>query len=189
MCELAIALSSLVVTIFKCSINPITNPNPRYSHSITRECIMNWKRNGGSWPNSRCYHCTYLECLCKDTKNISQKSRPPFWDLNPGTYDYYPLRAQCNVNRTASFDWTERTGDIVKSTTGVLLEFSSFSVRYTSIQPSNSRYKYYCRIFSTYRARLNSQHYSDRTCSLKCYCTVIMNRGIRAKMNLTNAIL
>jgi hypothetical protein len=35
MCELAIALQLLVVTICKCSINTITNPNPVYSHSIT----------------------------------------------------------------------------------------------------------------------------------------------------------
>jgi hypothetical protein len=32
-CELAIALELLVVTICKCSINPIINPNPIYSHS------------------------------------------------------------------------------------------------------------------------------------------------------------
>jgi hypothetical protein len=34
-CELATALYLLVVTICKCSINPITDPNPVYSHSIT----------------------------------------------------------------------------------------------------------------------------------------------------------
>jgi hypothetical protein len=32
-CELTIALYLLVVTTCKCSINPITNPNPVYSHS------------------------------------------------------------------------------------------------------------------------------------------------------------
>jgi hypothetical protein len=35
MCELAIALWLLVATICKLSINPITNPNPVYSHSYT----------------------------------------------------------------------------------------------------------------------------------------------------------
>jgi hypothetical protein len=34
-CELAIALYLLIVTICKCSTNPITNPNPVYSHSHT----------------------------------------------------------------------------------------------------------------------------------------------------------
>jgi hypothetical protein len=34
-CELAIALQLLVVTICKCSINAITNPNPGCSHSYT----------------------------------------------------------------------------------------------------------------------------------------------------------
>jgi hypothetical protein len=34
-CELTIALQLLVITISKCSINPITNPNPAYSHSYT----------------------------------------------------------------------------------------------------------------------------------------------------------
>jgi hypothetical protein len=40
-CELAIALQLLVVTICKCSVNPITNPNPVYSHFITSQytCI------------------------------------------------------------------------------------------------------------------------------------------------------
>jgi hypothetical protein len=32
-CELAIALWLLLFTIYKCSGNPITNPNPVYSHS------------------------------------------------------------------------------------------------------------------------------------------------------------
>jgi hypothetical protein len=36
-CELAIALYLLVVSICKCSINPITNPNPARSHSHTWE--------------------------------------------------------------------------------------------------------------------------------------------------------
>jgi hypothetical protein len=35
MCELAIALWLLVVTIWKCSINSITNPNPVYIHCNT----------------------------------------------------------------------------------------------------------------------------------------------------------
>jgi hypothetical protein len=34
-CELPIALYLPVVTICKCSINPITNPNPVYSHTHT----------------------------------------------------------------------------------------------------------------------------------------------------------
>jgi hypothetical protein len=33
-CELATALRLFVVAICRCSINPITNPNPEYSHSI-----------------------------------------------------------------------------------------------------------------------------------------------------------
>jgi hypothetical protein len=37
-CELAIALFA-VVSIFNCSINPITNPNPVYSHD-TRDSIL-----------------------------------------------------------------------------------------------------------------------------------------------------
>jgi hypothetical protein len=38
-CELTIALWSLVVTICKCSINPINNPNPVYSQSYTQQYI------------------------------------------------------------------------------------------------------------------------------------------------------
>jgi hypothetical protein len=34
-CELEIALELLVVKFYKWSINPITNPNPVYSHSYT----------------------------------------------------------------------------------------------------------------------------------------------------------
>jgi hypothetical protein len=36
MCELAIALQLLVVTgcVYKCSINPVTNPDSVYCHSI-----------------------------------------------------------------------------------------------------------------------------------------------------------
>jgi hypothetical protein len=33
-CELAIAPKLLVVAICKCSMNPVTNPQPVYSHSI-----------------------------------------------------------------------------------------------------------------------------------------------------------
>jgi hypothetical protein len=35
LCELTIELQLIVVTYSKCSINPTTNPNPVYSHSIT----------------------------------------------------------------------------------------------------------------------------------------------------------
>jgi hypothetical protein len=38
-CELAIALQLRVVTICKCSINPITNPNPVYGHNQTCDNI------------------------------------------------------------------------------------------------------------------------------------------------------
>jgi hypothetical protein len=38
-CESAIALQLLVVTIYKWSTNPITNPNPVYSHSYTWQYI------------------------------------------------------------------------------------------------------------------------------------------------------
>jgi hypothetical protein len=38
-CDLAIALWLLVVMIHKCSINPITNPNPVYSHTHTCDNI------------------------------------------------------------------------------------------------------------------------------------------------------
>jgi hypothetical protein len=34
-CELVTALQLLVVTICKCSVNPITIPNPIYSHTNT----------------------------------------------------------------------------------------------------------------------------------------------------------
>jgi hypothetical protein len=40
--ELAIALQLLAVTICKCSINPITNPNYIYSHAYVT--ILNKKR-------------------------------------------------------------------------------------------------------------------------------------------------
>jgi hypothetical protein len=39
-CELAKALYLLVVTICKCSINPITNPNPVFSHPYTCICVL-----------------------------------------------------------------------------------------------------------------------------------------------------
>jgi ribosomal protein L37AE/L43A len=39
-CELAIALQLLVVMVWKCSVNPITNPNPVYSHTHTRDNIV-----------------------------------------------------------------------------------------------------------------------------------------------------
>jgi hypothetical protein len=35
LCELAIALPLLVVAFCKCSINPITNPDPSFSYSYT----------------------------------------------------------------------------------------------------------------------------------------------------------
>jgi hypothetical protein len=38
-CELGIVLQLLVVTICKCSINPITNPNPVYSHLYTLQFL------------------------------------------------------------------------------------------------------------------------------------------------------
>jgi hypothetical protein len=38
-CESAVALELLVVTICKCSRNPITNPNPVYSHSVTWQYV------------------------------------------------------------------------------------------------------------------------------------------------------
>jgi hypothetical protein len=41
MCELALALQLHVVMISKCSVNPITNPNPIYSHSYTWQYILN----------------------------------------------------------------------------------------------------------------------------------------------------
>jgi hypothetical protein len=45
--ELARVLLLLVVTICKCSINPINNPNPAYSHSYT------WQRNVSAVITSR----------------------------------------------------------------------------------------------------------------------------------------
>jgi hypothetical protein len=38
--ELAIALYELIFTICKCSINPITNPNPDQSHTLSRGTII-----------------------------------------------------------------------------------------------------------------------------------------------------
>jgi hypothetical protein len=43
-CELAIVLWLLVVTIHKCSVNSISNPNPVYRHINTRDNIMEIKR-------------------------------------------------------------------------------------------------------------------------------------------------
>jgi hypothetical protein len=41
-CELVIAPYLLVITICKCSINPIINPNPVYSHSICVTIFNVW---------------------------------------------------------------------------------------------------------------------------------------------------
>jgi hypothetical protein len=41
--ELAIALYLHVVTICKCSVCPITNPNPVYSHSYTWRFFFDWE--------------------------------------------------------------------------------------------------------------------------------------------------
>jgi hypothetical protein len=38
-CKLAIALQLLVGMISKCSLNPVTNPNPVCSHTDTRDSI------------------------------------------------------------------------------------------------------------------------------------------------------
>jgi hypothetical protein len=38
-CELAIALQLFIVMICRCSTNAITNPNPVYSHSYTRQLV------------------------------------------------------------------------------------------------------------------------------------------------------
>jgi hypothetical protein len=44
-CDLATVLYLIEVTICNCSINPLTNPNPVYSHSRTRIIVI----MGGVW--------------------------------------------------------------------------------------------------------------------------------------------
>jgi hypothetical protein len=43
-CELAIAIYLLVVTIYKCSINPITNSKPVYSYTLVSGNVLNIMR-------------------------------------------------------------------------------------------------------------------------------------------------
>jgi hypothetical protein len=40
-CELAVALELLVVTICKSQINHITHPNPVYSHTVSHDSMLN----------------------------------------------------------------------------------------------------------------------------------------------------
>jgi hypothetical protein len=54
-CELAIALSLLVVTICKCSVNPITNPNPLHSHSFKWQYVATWLTKDGVWIGNQKY--------------------------------------------------------------------------------------------------------------------------------------
>jgi hypothetical protein len=51
---------------------------------------MNWKGCGKkrSWPNLRYYPSICLEGLRKTTKNLSQDTRSPVRDLNPGPPEY-----------------------------------------------------------------------------------------------------
>jgi hypothetical protein len=51
---------------------------------------MNWKGCGRkrSWPNLRYYPGTRLEGVRKTTKSLSQDSRSPGRDLNPGPAEY-----------------------------------------------------------------------------------------------------
>jgi hypothetical protein len=51
---------------------------------------MNWKRCGikRSWPNLRRYPGICVEGLRKTTTNLSQDSRSPGRDLNPGPPEY-----------------------------------------------------------------------------------------------------
>jgi hypothetical protein len=51
---------------------------------------MNWKECGRkrSWPNLRHYHCICLEELRKVSKDLSQDSRFPVQDFNPGLPEY-----------------------------------------------------------------------------------------------------
>jgi hypothetical protein len=77
---------------------------------------MNWKGCGRkrSWPNLRYYPGICLEGLTKTTKNLSQHSRSPGRDLNPGPPEYeagvlttrtlslvisLPVTAQCCLKR------------------------------------------------------------------------------------------
>jgi hypothetical protein len=62
--------------------------------------MMNWKGCGrkGLWPNGRYYPSTCMNGLRKTTKNISQDSRPPGRDLNPGLPEYKALCLNIEIN-------------------------------------------------------------------------------------------
>jgi hypothetical protein len=54
--------------------------------SVSNEFERMWKKR--SWPNLRYYSGICLEGLRKTTKNLSQDSRSPGRDLDPGPPEY-----------------------------------------------------------------------------------------------------
>jgi hypothetical protein len=66
---------------------------------------MNWKGSGRkwSWPNLKYYPYNCLEGLRKTMKNLSQDSRSPGQDLNPGHPEYeagvLTIQPRCSVTQ------------------------------------------------------------------------------------------
>jgi hypothetical protein len=73
--------------------------------------VMNWKECGRkrSWPNLRYYPNICLEDLRKSTKNLSQDSRYPGWDLNPGPPEYDAGVLNCSTPCHIEVSWNQRT--------------------------------------------------------------------------------